>query len=238
MNTNLDFLIFAAHADDAEIGMGGTIAKYSRQQYAVGICDLTQAEMSSNGNVSLRKKEAELASQCLGLQYRSNLQLPDRGLTGDKQQCHAIVEEIRKNKPAVVFIPYWQDRHPDHVKCSQIVDDALFTAKLRRYESDYEAWTVNQVYYYFINDTVHPNFVVDVTDDYDVKIQALQAYQSQFMFIEGQSVATPLTNQYIERVQARDLLTGQSCQVKYAEGFISRKPLLVNINVSPIITTM
>jgi bacillithiol biosynthesis deacetylase BshB1 len=113
MSESLDILIFGAHADDAEIGMGATIAKHTKGGLKVGLCDLTYAEMSSNGTVETRIEEAELAASILGVKVRTNLGLPDRGLFATQANIERITQEIRKFKPRIVFAPYWQDRHPD-----------------------------------------------------------------------------------------------------------------------------
>ncbi len=126
MNGNLDILIFGAHPDDAEIGMGGTIAKHTDAGYKVGLCELTYAELSSNGTVELRQREASEAGRVLDIAVRSNLGLPDRGLFLCKEHIDAVTLEIRKHRPRIVFAPYWEDRHPDHVACSRIVQEAVF----------------------------------------------------------------------------------------------------------------
>lgn len=231
MSDQLDILIFGAHADDAEIGMGATIAKHTAAGYRVGICDLTRAEMSSNGSVELREQEAQRAASILGLSSRTNLGLPDRGLYLNKEQVDRITLEIRKYKPSVVFAPYWQDRHPDHIACSHLVQEAVFNAKLRRYLPEKEAVSVHQLYFYFINDVAEPDLMVNVSDYYALKIAALQAYPSQFTPSEQAKdfVQTPLTQDYVDRVEARDRLMGQKRAVAYAEGFISKLPMLVDL---------
>jgi N-acetylglucosamine malate deacetylase 1 len=229
----LDILIFGAHPDDAEIGMGATIAKHTAAGYKVGVCDLTFAEMSSNGTVETRKLEAEAASQLLGLAARTNLGLPDRGLFVNPAFIEAITLEIRKHRPRIVFAPYWMDRHPDHVACSQLVQEAVFNAKLRKYapESGLEAFTVAELYFYFINDVYEADLVVDGTNYYEQKRQSLQAYSTQFIPAGNDNtfVATPLNQGYLERVEARDGLFGQKCGVPYAEGFVSKLPYPVHL---------
>lgn len=223
----LDLLAFGAHPDDVEIGMAGTIAKHAAAGRRVGICDLTLAEMSSNGNPELRQQEAASASQALGLTFRSNLRLPDRGLTGEREQIDAIVREIRLRRPRVVFAPYWQDRHPDHVRCSQLVQEAVFNAKLRRYMPELPAVNVEQLLFYFINDVYDADLMIDVTAVYDRKLASLRAYRSQFETTGSETVATPLNQGYVERVSARDSLLGQKRGLPFAEGFVSKLPLLV-----------
>lgn len=231
MSDGVDILIFGAHPDDAEIGMGGTIAKHAQAGRKIAICDLTRAEMSSNGDVETRRQEAEAASRILGLAERSNLGLPDRGLYMTKETLDAITAEIRRLKPRIVFAPYWRDRHPDHVACSRLVEEAAFNARLRRYMPETEPVNVEQLYFYFINDLDDCDVMVDVTNTYSAKSAALRAYASQFTPASAQSgyVATPLNQDYLERVEARDRLLGQKRLVPYAEGFVSKLPIFIDL---------
>jgi len=226
MTETLDIIVFGAHADDAEIGMGGTIAKHVQAGYKVGVCDLTEAEMSSNGTALLRKQEAADASKLLGLRARTNLGLPDRGLEPVRDQIERIVAEIRTFKPRIVFAPYWVDRHPDHVACSRLIEEAVFNAKLRRYMPELPAVQVSQLIYYYINDVDQVSLIVDISDFYETKRSALMSYRSQFDAAAAGSdrVATPLTNRYVERVEARDSLLGQARGWAFAEGFALKRP--------------
>ncbi|MBN3527583.1 bacillithiol biosynthesis deacetylase BshB1 [Paenibacillus apiarius] len=228
--SGLDILAFGAHPDDVEIGMAGTIAKHTAQGFKVGICDLTEAEMSSNGTVDLRREEAKQASVALRLSVRENLRLPDRGLQVSSKHIDAVVEVIRRQRPRIVFMPYWEDRHPDHIQCSRIVQEAVFNAKLRRYMPELDAHLVEQVYFYFINDVASPQLLVDVTEVYDLKRAALHAYASQFTKPDGSGafVATPLNQGYVERVEARDTLLGQARGFAFAEGFVTKGPYAVS----------
>lgn len=226
MSEQLDILIFGAHADDAEIGMGATIAKHTQRGLRVGLCELTYAEMSSNGTVETRLEEAAEAAKILGVAARTNLGLPDRGLLVTADHIERITQEIRKSRPRIVFAPYWQDRHPDHIACSTLVQEAVFNAKLRKYLPDTEAVNVEQLFFYFINDVYEANVIVDVTNTYDKKMAALRAYRSQFVTGIG-TVATPLNQGYVERVEARDRVMGQKRQLTYAEGFVSKLPLVI-----------
>lgn len=223
---SLDILIFGAHADDAEIGMGGTIAKHTAAGLKVGVCDLTRAEMSSNGTVERRAEEAEEASRVLGLSCRSNLGLPDRGLYITPEHIQAVTAEIRRHSPRVVFAPYWEDRHPDHVMCSKIVQEAVFNAKLRNYMPELPAVQVKECYFYFINDIGRADLIVDISEHYEQKENSLLCYRSQFEMGVG-TVSTPLNQGYIERVRARDSLLGQRSLIPFAEGFATLTPYVV-----------
>ncbi|WEK55726.1 MAG: bacillithiol biosynthesis deacetylase BshB1 [Candidatus Cohnella colombiensis] len=226
----LDILVFAAHPDDAEIGMGGTIIKHSRDGMRIGIIDLTYAELSSNGDVDTRQQEAALASDRLGLSVRGNLGLPDRGLSIVPDQIDRVMEAIRYYQPRLVFAPYSVDRHPDHIACSRIVQEAVFNAKLRRYQPETEAWTVDQLLFYMINDFHTPQMLVDISDVLEQKMDALKAYRSQFMpdKLLADWVDTPLTGAYLDAVVARDQLFGATRRLAYAEGFIAAGPIVMN----------
>ncbi|MCI4126650.1 bacillithiol biosynthesis deacetylase BshB1 [Bacillus haynesii] len=225
----LDILAFGAHSDDVEIGMGGTIAKYTKKGFQIGICDLTQAELSSNGTVETRKSEAALAAEILGASPRISLTLPDRGLFPSQAAIRDVVAVIRKHKPKLVFVPYPKDRHPDHGHAAEIVEEAVFSAGIHKYEDAEKqpAHKVQNVYYYMINGFHKPEFVIDISETINQKKESLAAYQSQFTR-SRQSVETPLTNGYIETVEAREKLLGKEVGVAYAEGFFSKRTLLLN----------
>jgi bacillithiol biosynthesis deacetylase BshB1 len=218
----LDILVFGAHPDDAEIGMGATIAKHSQAGLRVGICDLTQAEMSSNGTPLERQQEAAVAAELLGVRARFNLNLPDRGLFVEATQIEAITAMIRQTKPRIVFAPYWIDRHPDHIACSKLVEEAVFNAKLRKFLPSTEPVQVEQLYFYFIHEWPQPNVIIDVSDVHSLKMKALEAYSSQFTNSDRHTVKTPLNQGYLSQIEARDRLLGQTYQFAYAEGFIKK----------------
>jgi len=225
----LDILAFGAHPDDVEIGMAGTLAKYIKKGFQVGICDLTLAELSSNGTVEIRQDEARKAADIIGIQVRLNLQLPDRGLSSKEDYIKKVVTVIRQYRPKVVFAPYWVDRHPDHGQCAQLVEEAVFSAGIHRFtdEQHLPSHRVSSMFYYMINGFHRPDFVIDISETMEVKLESLRAYKSQFIKTEG-TVETPLTNGYIETVENRERLFGKEVGVAYAEGFITKKPLLLS----------
>jgi bacillithiol biosynthesis deacetylase BshB1 len=226
MGKQLDLLAFGAHPDDVEIGMAGTIAKYVQKGKKVGICDLTKAELSSNGTVDLRQIEASKASDILGTTSRYNLSFPDRGLQYSDEKIFEIVKVIRKTRPTFIFVPYQEDRHPDHGLCSKLVEEAIFSAGIKNFMPDLQPHKVKNVYYYMINGFHKPQVTVDITDFIDKKVSALKCYESQFT--QGSSsVRTPLTEDYIDVVVARERLIGKEVNVKYAEGFFTNKPYLI-----------
>ncbi|WP_242217426.1 bacillithiol biosynthesis deacetylase BshB1 [Bacillus cereus group sp. BfR-BA-01380] len=223
----LHILAFGAHADDVEIGMAGTIVKYTKQGYEVGICDLTEADLSSNGTVELRKHEAIEAAHILGVQKRMNLAMPDRGLYMKEEYIQEIVKIIRTYKPQLVFVPFYEDRHPDHANCAKLVEEAIFSAGIRKYMPEFPPHRVQSLYFYMINGFHKPDFCIDISSYISDKIAALEAYESQFT--KGtDGVITPLTEGYVETVVAREKMFGKEVGVMYAEGFMSKRTILLD----------
>ena len=230
MNTDanpVDLLAIGPHPDDIEIGMGGTVAKHAARGYRVGLCDLTAGEMGSNGTVDERLAEAEAARDVLGAAWRVNLRLPDRALGTSADQARVIAGLVRRSCPQVVAVPYWSDRHPDHVAASRLVTDAVFNAGLRRYQADGEVWKPEWICYYFINDSAQPSFVVDVSEQYEIKRRALACHATQFRPAGATAVATRLTaSTFQQLVESRDAQFGALAGVAFAEGFVVKQPVV------------
>ena len=223
----LDLLVFGPHPDDIEIGMGATIALHARRGDRVGLVDLTQGELGSNGTPEERVAEAAEASAVLGAALRLNLALPDGGLSADDvAQVDRIVRCVRAHRPRAIAMPYWEDRHPDHGAASRLLRQAIFRAGLRRIETAEEPWRPEWVCHYFINDGATPSFVVDVSDVYDIKRKALACHRSQFAPAGDGAAATRLTSPiFAQLVESRDAQFGALAGVRYAEGFVVREPV-------------
>jgi bacillithiol biosynthesis deacetylase BshB1 len=227
----VDLLAFGPHPDDIEIGIGGLVARHVRQGFRVGLCDLTAGEMGSNGTVEERLAEAEAARGVLGAAWRVNLRLPDRALGSDAGHARRIAALVREARPRVVAAPYWADRHPDHVAASHLLTDGVFNAGLRRYQTDGatadEAWKPEWVCYYFINDSVPPSFVVDVSETYETKRQALACHVTQFRPASPTAVATRLTSaRFTQLIESRDAQFGALAGVAFAEGVVVKDTLV------------
>jgi N-acetylglucosamine malate deacetylase 1 len=223
---DLHLLAFGPHPDDLEIGLGGTLAKQAALGHRVGLCDLTRGEMGSNGTPEERLKEAEAARTVLGAAWRENLGLPDRGIGRSDDHVVRVAELIRRWRPRTVALPYWEDRHPDHVAASTMLREAIFNARLRRYPADGDPWAPDWVCYYFINDAGPASFVVDVSAHYEAKQRALACYRSQFAPGE-QAVDTRLNSpRFMQLVESRDAHFGALAGVAYAEGLVVTEPVL------------
>ena len=221
---SIDLLVFGPHPDDLELGLAGTIARHTANGLRVGLCDLTAGELGSNGTPELRRQEALEAASVLGAEFRHNLGWPDGGITPDL--IPSAIDLIREHRPRTVAVPYWADRHPDHVAASQVLQLAAFRSGLRRHQTGVEAWRPEWICYYFINDGAPPSFVVDVSDYYEVKRAALACHRSQFAPEGPDAVHTRLTAQSFSRlIESRDAQFGAQIGVAYAEGIVVREPV-------------
>jgi bacillithiol biosynthesis deacetylase BshB1 len=222
----VDVLVFGPHADDIELGLGGTIARHTSDGQRVGLCDLTRAELSSNGTPDERALEAQAAADVLGASWRVNLGWPDGGIDGREDQIQTAVALIRRARPRTIAIPYWADRHPDHVAASDVLRRAIFKSGLRRYETGEPDWRPDWVCHYFINDSVAPSFVVDVSAYYDKKRAALACYRSQFNS-DDRAVKTRLNvPAFRQLIESRDAQFGALAGVAFAEGLTVREPIV------------
>ena len=230
----LDILAFGAHPDDVELGCGATIAKEIALGKNVGIIDLTRGELGTRGTAEIRDQEAANSARILKLTVRDNLNFKDGFFKNDEVHQLEIIKQIRKYQPDVVLCNAIDDRHIDHPKGSKLVSDACFLSGLAKIETQYEgqiqaAWRPKLVYHYIQWKNIEPDFVVDVTDFMDVKIQSILAYSSQFYDPNSKEPETPITSKnFLESVKYRAQDLGRLVNVDYAEGFTVERCLTVN----------
>ena len=223
----VDLIAFGPHPDDIEIGLGGTVARHGALGLTVGLCDLTRGEMSSNGTTAERAKEADAAAAVLGVVWRENLGWPDRRIGKDPSHLDEAVAFIRQHRPRAIAVPYWSDRHPDHVAASAVLTEAAFNSGLRRYAAPGDPWRPEWICYYFLNEAAVPSFLVDVTDYYERKRQALDCHVSQFGTTARDTIATRLnTRLFRQMIESRDAQFGAQAGVSWAEGIVVREPIL------------
>ena len=222
----VDLLAFGPHPDDLEIGLGGTLAKHAALGHAVGLCDLTRGELASNGTPEERVVEAEQARQVLGAAWRENLGLPDRAIGSTPDHARRVAELIRWCRPRAIALPYWQDRHPDHLAAATLLQEGVFNAKLRKYEAAGEPWQPDWVCFYFINDSGTVSFVVDVSDYYDIKRKALACYASQFTRATEYAETRLNSPSFNRLIESRDAQFGALAGVSFAEGVVVTEPVV------------
>ena len=222
---SVDLLVFGPHPDDLEIGLGGTIARHVADGCSVGLCDMTAGEMGTNGTVEGRLAESEAARKVLGAAWRENLRLPDRGIGKDPSHLDRVAAFIRQHRPRTIAAPYWSDRHPDHLAASQLITEAAFNAGLKRYPVEGEPWKAEWICYYFLNDSGAPSFVVDVSDYYDRKRQALDCHASQFQAGKWASDTRLNSPLFRQRIESRDAQFGALAGFRWAEGVVVKEPV-------------
>jgi N-acetylglucosamine malate deacetylase 1 len=225
----LDALVVAPHPDDAEIGLGGTIAKLISMGWKVGILDLTSGEPTPLGSVAARREETARANAAIGNPWRQNLGLPNRSLEPTLAHRRALAEVFRKVRPRLLFAPFWEDAHPDHASATKLVEDARFWSKLSKSDLDGEPFHPARILYYF---SVHlkiverPSFVVDISDHAEAKRTALNCYQTQL--VANQPPDRPGV---IDAVFDRTRFWGHLVGVRHAEPIASREPIgLMNLD--------
>jgi bacillithiol biosynthesis deacetylase BshB1 len=220
----LDILAFAAHPDDAELGCGGSLILAADQGLKVSIADLSEAEMSTRGDVATRRLEAADASKHLGLSERENLDLPDTEIGSDPSHRLSIIQHIRKTKPRIVLAPYWEDRHPDHAATGRLVREACFLAGVQKV-GEGPPHRPEKIYYYMISHPFDPSLVVDISTVWDRKMVAVKAYESQFN-LSTEGPETPISQPgFMQMIEARSIWFGKMIGASYGEPFFMPGPV-------------
>jgi bacillithiol biosynthesis deacetylase BshB1 len=215
----LDYLVIAAHPDDAEIGVGGTILGLKARGARVGVLDLTNGEPTPHGTPEIRARETEAASSILRLDWRGNLGLANRSLVADLEARRHLAGVLRQLKPRVLLTHYWKDAHPDHVAASALVDAARFWAKLTKTDLPGAPHFPERILYFFsvhLRLHIQPSFVVDVTAHHETKMNALTCYHSQF--IAGRS-----STAILDEVRDRGRYWGWTIGTGFGEPLKSRE---------------
>ena len=228
----LDILAIGAHPDDVEISCGGTILAAIAQGKKVGIVDLTQGELGTRGTAQTRKIEATNAAKVLGVAIRINLEMADGFFVNDETHQKKIIEIIRLYKPDIIFCNAPEDRHPDHGRSSKLVEDAAFLSGLVKIETQDENGNLQEkhrpsyIFHYIQDRYLQPNFVMDISDFQEKKMEALQCYNTQFFNENSTEPSTYISSPlFLETIKARAMMLGKRIGVTYAEGFISEKIL-------------
>lgn len=231
----LDILVIAAHPDDAELGCGGTIVKHTALGMKVGILDLTRGELGTRGTAQTRDEEAREASKIMGISVRENLHLADGFFQNNKESQLVIIRKIRQYQPDIILANATSDRHPDHGKAAELAYDSSFLAGLTKIETidsdgqTQHAWRPKHVYHYIQSAFIQPDFIVDVSKEWEKKIEAIRAYRTQFFDPDSSEPQTFISSpEFLKFLDARAIELGNIAGVKYAEGFTSHRYPVVN----------
>lgn len=230
----LDLLAIGVHPDDVELGCSGTIINEIKLGKKVGIVDMTQGELGTRGTIDSRYEEAANAAMIMGVQCRENLKMRDGFFENDEPNKLKLISVIRKYQPNIVIGNVLHDRHPDHGRAGKMIAECCFLAGLAKIETKDESgkeqprWRPSYVLHY-IQDWFHePDLLIDISDVFEQRMKAIEAYTTQFHSSTNQSdepqtyISTP---DFLESVKARARLFGKRIGVKYAEGFITEKKI-------------
>jgi bacillithiol biosynthesis deacetylase BshB1 len=227
----LDVLAIAAHRDDVEQTCGGTLLKMAQQGRRTGILDLTQGEMGTRGTAEDRAREAAEAARILQVSFRHALDIPDGRVENTWENRLKIVPVIREQRPRVVILPYWQGRHPDHYTCSVLGYEACFLAGLSKLQLDEPAGPPHRpfkIVYASLYYDVRPTFVVDITAQFEARLESIFAYKSQYTDQVAGGHDFPAHAEIRERVATMASFYGLLAGVKYAEPFVQKETGLVD----------
>ncbi|MEO5936922.1 MAG: bacillithiol biosynthesis deacetylase BshB1 [Terriglobales bacterium] len=228
----LDVLAIAAHRDDVEQTCGGTLLKMAELGQKTGILDLTQGELGTRGSAQERAHEAAEAARILKVSWREALDIPDGRVENTWENRLKVARVIRERRPRVVILPYWKGRHPDHYTCSTLGYEACFLAGLSKLsvaeKHEAKAHRPFKIVYATLYYDLRPTFVVDITEQFEARLQSIYAYKTQFADQDAGRNDFPAHAEIRDRVAAMATFYGMLAGVKYAEPFVQKEVGLVD----------
>ena len=224
----LDLLAIAAHPDDVEQTCGGTLLRMAEAGYRTGIIDLTAGDMGTRGSPEIRVAESADAAKILKVSHRENLHFPDARLENSMAGRMTLAQRIRELRPRTVILPYWEGRHPDHYRTAEIGYEACFLAGLRKIDPYTEPHRPYKIVYSSLYANVVPSFVVDVTPQFDHRMESLLAYRSQYGEGSDGAALFPDEPEIRDRLSATARFYGNLIGVKYGEPFVVKETMRVD----------
>lgn len=225
-----DILAFGAHPDDVELAAGGTVIHHVLSGATLAIVDLTAGELGTRGTPETRAAEAELSRKIMGVKTRINLQLRDGFFENDEASLIKVVAVIRHFRPKVVLANAVSDRHPDHGRAAALVARACFLAGLPKIithndGAEQSVWRPSAVYHYIQDRYIKPDLVVDISDSFEQKMQAIRAFATQFYKEGDDGPQTPISSaEFLDFIEGRARDLGRSIGVEFGEGFTTERP--------------
>ena len=225
----LDILVFGAHPDDVELGCSGTIIKHLKNGLKIGVIDLSRGELGTRGTLKTRNQETIKSTKVLGVQLRENMDFKDGLFENNEENKITLIKKIREYRPEIVLTNAPTDRHPDHGRSSELTIDACFLSGLEKIETNQKVWRPKHIYHYIQFLNILPDFVVDITEEMDKKLESILCYKTQFYNPDSQESETIISSEdFLESIKYRARDLGRQSDCKYAEGFISNQTLKVN----------
>ncbi|MBN1634064.1 MAG: bacillithiol biosynthesis deacetylase BshB1 [Ignavibacteria bacterium] len=228
--TKLDALFIGAHPDDIEITSSGTLLKMLKAGKKTGIIDLTLGELSTRGNLKTRKKETETASRILGIKVRENLGLPDGDIQNNQKNRIKLIRLIRKYKPGIIFAPFYDDRHPDHINTSNLVRESVYYSGLKKIETEeLKPYRPSKIFYFRHAYDLPISFIVDISDVFKIKMRSIKAYKSQFYDPKTKQPDTYISSKlFLKDIETRARFYGFKIGVEFGEPFYSEEPIKIH----------
>lgn len=222
----LDVLAFGAHPDDIELAMGGTLVKLAALGYKTGVVDMVRGELGSRGTAALRAREAQCAAKVMGLVTRENLRLKDGQVAVTQAARLKVIAAIRKYRPKLVFTHHWDDNHPDHVNTSRLLTECCYLSGLAKIKTAGERYRPQHLFYFKLPYYVLPSFVVDISDSFDKKMEAVGCYKSQLHNPGSKEPQTYLSvPEFLPRVESLHRYYGHLIRSRQAEAFYSKQAI-------------
>ncbi|HSY82812.1 MAG TPA: bacillithiol biosynthesis deacetylase BshB1 [Gemmatimonadaceae bacterium] len=223
-------LAVAAHRDDVELTCGGTLLRAAAAGHTTGILDLTEGEMGTRGSAELRAQEAARAADVLGVSVRENLGLPDAGIVNTPETRRLVAVVIRRLRPRIVIAPALMGRHPDHRETAALVRDACFVAGLKKIDPDTPAHRPLKVIHCvtYREDFSKPTFVVDVSDVFEKKLDAIRCYGSQFEGVTQAGEVYPNGEPLFDVVRHHAAHYGSMIRTRYGEPYFTYETMRVD----------
>ncbi len=225
---NLDALAIAAHPDDIEITCGGLLINMAKQNRKTGALDLTRGEMGTFGTQADRDSEAIAAGEMMGLAYRNNLSMADSAVAYNQDNKFKIAQVIRDTKPELVILPHWEQRHPDHLACTKLGYDACFLAGLKKVDLEGDPHRPRKIIYISYSRTADFSFLVNISDSFKQKCDAVSAYGSQFDNPENAKRIFQPGLDVFEYMETKAKFLGQLAGVQYAESYFIKESILID----------
>jgi bacillithiol biosynthesis deacetylase BshB1 len=223
----LDILAIAAHPDDVEQTCGGTLLKMAEAGYRTGILDLTAGDMGTRGTPETRIEESARARAILKAAWRGNCRFPDAKLENTLDRRVTVAGYIRELRPRTVVIPYREARHPDHYRCGEIAFEACFLAGLKKLDANTEPHRPYKVIYSSLYANVVPSFVVDITAQFERRMESLFAYESQYAEQPDGAGLFPTQSEIRDRLASIARFYGNQIGGKYGEPFVVKETMRV-----------
>ncbi len=225
----LGVLAIAAHPDDVELGMGGTMLRFRDAGHRTGVLDLTAGEKGSRGTAATRAQEARRSSRLMGLSVRETLGFPDTELVADLPLRKAIVAAVRRHRPRILFAPYAGDLHPDHAAAGRAVSEAFYPCGMKNFDAPGEPYRPARLFFYCMHDVPETDLVMDVSAVWERRLEVARCFASQLHAeqpLDGEAFPTLISQpDFLVRLEARARAWGRRAGVDFGEPLLPRTPL-------------